>query len=507
MDLNILARKPLSVLGVVVATVGLYGCWGDSDKVAEAPPPPPTPTSLTISGVAAAGPINGQVCAYTLADNGTVGTTQLACATTNATTGAYTLTITGAVGNFLLKASGTYLDEATGQTKTLAATEAIRTVIACADGATCKAAVTPLTELAVRSASSLTVANIDAALLKVAQAVGLNPSSASDAALKLVTTLPAFGSRTDASATRYADLLAVMSQAQATHCGSSNTCTLETHLAAIKTLLEGTNGVSGLQAAINAAIAAWSTNSKNTAGVTCTIAAGTISCTIGTSGGGTGGTTGGGTGGTSGACSSGKETVFDGGTNSLYTKGDKVCFDASSTALTFSGKTLTNPTALTTLSAPYSGYTFADSTGNKYEVIFKDGALYEINLTSAAGTFVGQFTPTAAGSGGSTGGSTGGSSGGSTSGNYTLEVTVNANGVIGATITVNNVPKPSTQSDFCNDTTVKSQLDAAFGSVGGTWTMNSCTFDGTNGSISATIAITSPVAMTLPYTVTYKYKP
>lgn len=36
--------------------------------------------------------------------------------------------------------------------------------------------------------------------------------------------------------------------------------------------------------------------------------------------------------------------------------------------------------------------------------------------------------------------------------------------------------------------------------------INSCAFNGTVGRVDATLTITSPVAMTVPYSVTYTYR-
>jgi hypothetical protein len=76
--------------------------------------------------------------------------------------------------------------------------------------------------------------------------------------------------------------------------------------------------------------------------------------------------------------------------NNPYTNGAKVCFLASTTQLQFQGKTLTSPVQNTALSAPFSGYGFTDGAIATYEVIFKSGALYEINVIRPAFGF-GQF--------------------------------------------------------------------------------------------------------------------
>jgi hypothetical protein len=89
-------------------------------------------------------------------------------------------------------------------------------------------------------------------------------------------------------------------------------------------------------------------------------------------------------------------------------------------------------------------------------------------------------------------------------GNYTLTITVSASGVAVPAVTINNVPKPADQTGFCSDTQVQAALQNAAG-LGATLTINSCSFDGTTGSIAATVSITTPIAMNIPYTVSYVY--
>jgi len=103
---------------------------------------------------------------------------------------------------------------------------------------------------------------------------------------------------------------------------------------------------------------------------------------------------------------------------------------------------------------------------------------------------------------GTASGSSGG--GGSSGGTYTLTVTVTASGIAAPPIAIQNVPKPANQTAFCGDVNVTEALNSAV-AAGGTLTINSCTFNGTTGSISATLSITTPISMTIPYTVAYTY--
>ena len=196
-------------------------------------------------------------------------------------------------------------------------------------------------------------------------------------------------------------------------------------------------------------------------------------------------------GGTSPTCASTETALtFAAGQGSRpYTNGQTVCFTASSTALAFSGKTLGSPTQNTAVSAPFSAYKFVDGEYT-YEVVFNADALHEINLLSGT-VFAGQFaaastTPPATGTS-----------------NLTVSVTVN--GLASGTIAVGNVPKPANEAEFCGAI----QYDATFTSIGasggGTLTINSCSFSGNVGNISATLTIVTPVSMTIPYTVTYTY--
>lgn len=202
-----------------------------------------------------------------------------------------------------------------------------------------------------------------------------------------------------------------------------------------------------------------------------------------------GGTGGGGSGGT---CTGGTSMTYAQIIAGAYSNGEQVCFTASTTSLSFSGKTLTNPVKNQTVQLPYSAYAFTDSaTGYIYEVVFESDVLKEINV-STTNSFLGQFKP-ASGSGGGSGGS------------GTLVVSVNAGGISSGSFTITGIPAPSGESDFCGSI----QSDSTFGSIGtmngGTLTVNDCSFSGNVGTVSATLTITSPISMTVPYTLTYTY--
>jgi len=191
-------------------------------------------------------------------------------------------------------------------------------------------------------------------------------------------------------------------------------------------------------------------------------------------------------GGTPTTCATGATPATYAGTAGLYTTGQTVCFTASSTALSFSGKTLNNPVQNMVVSAPFSAYTFSDG-ADSYEVVFNGGVLYEINFLGG-GSFLGQFTPAVANAGGS------------------LTVAISISGVPATSVTIAGVPAPQDQTDFCGDIQNDPNL-TALTSSGGSLTIDSCSFTGNAGQITATLTTTVPVALSLPYAVTYTYNP
>jgi hypothetical protein len=92
---------------------------------------------------------------------------------------------------------------------------------------------------------------------------------------------------------------------------------------------------------------------------------------------------------------------------------------------------------------------------------------------------------------------------GGTQGNYRLEVQVTAMQFSVPPIIIENVPKPATQDEFCNDPSLRDQITQATNGMTGTWTMNSCSFNGTVGQINMTL--TTPY-FSLPYSATYTYR-
>jgi len=92
----------------------------------------------------------------------------------------------------------------------------------------------------------------------------------------------------------------------------------------------------------------------------------------------------------------------------------------------------------------------------------------------------------------------------SAGGNKRLTIEVSLSGSPLTTVDVGAVPAPANQAEFCNDL----QNDATFSGLddsGGKLTINSCTFANNVGRVSATLALTSPVALSFPYSIKYTY--
>jgi hypothetical protein len=91
-----------------------------------------------------------------------------------------------------------------------------------------------------------------------------------------------------------------------------------------------------------------------------------------------------------------------------------------------------------------------------------------------------------------------------TSGGYNLDLVITASGIATPAVRIENVPKPSSQSEFCSDDVYKEFQQNVQG-FSGSWKITSCSFNGTVGNISAQLTITSPYSISLPYSVTYTY--
>lgn len=156
-----------ALLGVV-----LSGCGGGGGGEPVVSPPV---VVNTVAGVASKGPLSGAtLCAYAIT-GGTKGAAIGSCVQ-SAASGAYTLDLGTYTGPVLLEATGgSYVDEATGTTVTLATP--LRSVLSNFAGGSTSAAVTALTELAYQlaaaAAGGLSAANIQSALATVQSNFGV----------------------------------------------------------------------------------------------------------------------------------------------------------------------------------------------------------------------------------------------------------------------------------------------------------------------------------------------
>lgn len=100
----------------------------------------------------------------------------------------------------------------------------------------------------------------------------------------------------------------------------------------------------------------------------------------------------------------------------------------------------------------------------------------------------------------------GGAGGGSSTGNFTLRIDVTVAGVTTSS-TINNVPKPTNEGDFCAAVNGGDygSLSATLGGQG-TLSINSCSFSGSVGQINATMSLTTPIVFSTSYAVKYTYE-
>lgn len=114
-------------------------------------------TATVVKGVASKGPIDGKAKIYALNADGSKGSL---LSTADVISGVYEANIGSYTGPVIIEVTGSYKDEATGNTISLDPNAPLRAAVSGASG-TVSTAVTPLTELAVRKAGALTPSNID----------------------------------------------------------------------------------------------------------------------------------------------------------------------------------------------------------------------------------------------------------------------------------------------------------------------------------------------------------
>lgn len=267
------ARRGLlvTVLSGLAVLASFIGCSAYEE--------PAAPPSTSITGIAMAGPISGQVCAYALDSAGIFGVTALACDNTDSITGEYSLQLGNHAGNVLLTAVGTYLDEATGKTISVNASTPLRSVQTVQQaGQKLQAPITPYTEAAVRAAEKsggLTTANFQRAFLNLEQAV--TGKTTTDPNNALIQTLPAYDQYSVGNRD-HAYMLAVLSQARLTFCGTDPNCGLNSHLDHISGLLLTPEGITALNQEIQVATLAW--NSAHPSDYLCQYTNNTLGCAV-----------------------------------------------------------------------------------------------------------------------------------------------------------------------------------------------------------------------------------
>jgi len=184
MKLNNIVKLILCCMALVI-----YGCGGGGGTTTEIPPVvPPTTQATKISGTASAAPISGgTVHVYKIA----VGVkSDLVGTGTTGGDGKYTVDIGTYTGPIVVEISGgNYTDEATGINRSIPADAPLHALIANASG-NVTSAVTLLTELAYKTASSLTPSAINAAnknigdMFKVSDIIASQPVAPTAAVLQ-----------------------------------------------------------------------------------------------------------------------------------------------------------------------------------------------------------------------------------------------------------------------------------------------------------------------------------
>lgn len=148
--------KTLFMMTIVLAAMTFFAACGGGGGAT------PQPSKVTVSGVASKGLIdNGTINIYAANNNGTKG--NLLATTTTDSFGHYTVEINNYTGPVVVEATGTYTDEATGQTKTIDTAAPLRAALPSLSGSAASIAVTPLTDLAYQKAQTAMANSTDAA--------------------------------------------------------------------------------------------------------------------------------------------------------------------------------------------------------------------------------------------------------------------------------------------------------------------------------------------------------
>ena len=245
-------KKFVSIASLLLLILALVGCGDET--------PPSTANNTTVSGIASKGPIvNGVVKIYSVINGAK--STLLAQTTTDAN-GNYTANLGSYVGPIMVEVSGSYLDEATGLTKTISADSPIHAAHPSAQGAV-NLPVTALTELAyIKAGNMLTPDAISAAnalvsdLFKV-DIIATSPVAPTTEALKTATQ----------AQKDYTLALAAVSQMASTSTGTSDTEKLNNALTTTGQGISSTGMTTATVNAIQSALTAFVSNANNQTGI------------------------------------------------------------------------------------------------------------------------------------------------------------------------------------------------------------------------------------------------
>ncbi len=196
--MNRFIKALLSGAAVAAMALTLVACDDDDGAPAAA-------SSATVSGTVVKGPINGATVNIYAADATTGAKGSLLTTTTTGAGGTYNATVAQAGPVLVEVTGGTYVDEATGTTKTLS--ETMRVMVTATAGGTVTGIVTPLTTAAYAlgqvggTGTNVSIATYNAALTSIATQFNLTGTN-------LVTTVPSVTGTTNA----YGQILRAVSQ-------------------------------------------------------------------------------------------------------------------------------------------------------------------------------------------------------------------------------------------------------------------------------------------------------
>lgn len=269
----------LAIIGAAI--LNMSGCGGGGGggstsggsvgSTASAGTVAPVATPTVVSGIASKGPLNGStVCAFSIVA-GSKGSALGTCAG-NIVNGQYSIDIGTYTGPVLFEASGgTYSDEATGTTVTLAAP--LHSMLSNAAGGAISVAITPLTELAYQNANAISAGLTSERIQTSTASVQTNFGVAD-----IINTMPADALNIPISATAaqksYALALATVSQFQSgQQAGTSLTNALQMIQTCIATPGTGCGtGATKIGALLNIAMSTFKTNHADLASVTLPVA-------------------------------------------------------------------------------------------------------------------------------------------------------------------------------------------------------------------------------------------